>query len=370
MTVQLTQPLRVDGRSVDFGGSEYWCPPRQPGLIVRGRARVSNIVIRRTDGPTAPCVHVLDGYRAHLSFVFAYAGQYGILVQRSEGTRLVDCEAEDSDLDGGKEIEHCTGTVWERGFYCGNGKSATQKGDGLDSYDGGNGTSYIGVVCSDNDGNGITYKTAAANTPLNGYQRDVEIAHVRCERNYGAGLALEGAQEAGATADTAPRPLASQIAIVGGVFNGNGWDGIVSYARDWTATGTQTSRNGRCGIKVGATARDWAIVAPIVIGNGTKVLGSGYPDAPAGTTGTRPSGIWVAGKRGRIVAPIIRGAHSDDVWQDSDLDVLTATQRHGVWCTADADDVSIESAVITHHLEDSIKTVASGVVRSSGEVLA
>jgi hypothetical protein len=370
MTVQLTQPLRVDGRSVDFGGSEYWCPPRQPGLIVRGRARVSNIVIRRTDGPTAPCVHVLDGYRAHLSFVFAYAGQYGILVQRSEGTCIVDCEAEDSDLDGGKEIENCTGTRWERGCYCHNGKSATQKGDGLDSYDGGNGTSYIGVVCSDNDGNGITYKTAAGKTPASGYQRDVEIAHVRCERNYGAGLALEGAQEAGATADTAPRPIAGCISIIGGVFNRNGWDGIVSYARDWTATGTQTNRNGRCGIKVGATARDWAIVAPIIIGNGLKVLGSGYPDAPAGTTSKRPPGIWVAGRRGRITAPIIRGAHLDDLWQDGDLDGATATQRYGIWFTADADDVDVTDAVITHHLEDSIKTVASGVVRSSGEVLA
>jgi hypothetical protein len=372
-TVALTRPIVVEDRTFDFGGTFYACPKGMPGLICRGRARVFNASFTRLDGPSAPCVTVDRGYRAHLSFITATLGQFGICVSNSEATRIVDCDACYNDLDGGKEPEGNVGTVWERGYYCHNGTSLTQKGDGIDSAFGGSGTSYLGPECDDNDGCGIVYKTAplrpdGTGTPASGYQTDVEIAHVKCRRNL-YGLSIEGQQEVTTSpADTDLRPMAARISIIGGIFNDNVTDGITNWGRDWTAIGTQTNGNGRAGFKVGGTARDWSMVAPIALGNGRLPLGSNA-DAPIGSTGQRAPDIWVLGQRGRIVAPITRGKTSRDVRSDSDVSALTAAGRYGIWFTKDADDVDVTLHNGAHHVAASIKHDATGTIRVDGVVL-
>lgn len=377
MAIALTQPITLEDESFDFGCSEYFCPPRMPGLIVRGKTRASNAIWRRLPGDegTAPCVLVDWGIRAHLISMVAHNGQFGYQLDHSEYTRIIDCEADGSDLDGGKERVGNFGTLWERGFYCRNGRNPNAKGDGIDSYAGGRGTTYSNVVADDNDGCGIVFKTApvtnGTGTPASGYQCDVEVIHCKARRNL-FGMSLEAQQETALTqysaVDHAPRPMAGRIHIAGGIYNENAWDGINCWARDWTAVGVQTNFNRRAGFKVGRTARDWALVAPMAIGNGRTPLLSNV-DAPAGSAGKRAPNIWVCGKRGVIIAPVLRGRHSQDAWTDAEMDAAEITARDGIWFSADADDVDVQSPIATGHLRAAIRRDTAGTIRLNGQVV-
>jgi len=366
VAVRLLAPIYVENRVHDFGGVEYYAPAGAPGVICRGRGVAHNVTVIRDNAPTHPNILVDQGDCFKLDWCRTVGGQFGIQLDYSYRTILEDPDCSLADLDGVKVRVGCHDTKVVRGDLHGNGLSVST-GDGLDAYDGCDGLTIDGTTCRDNRGNGITIKTVPSGS---GITRDVTITGVTCKDNLlGAGLSIEGAQETGVAGNIEPRPMSSGISVIGGTFAGNHTDGVVCGGQNVSLIGVQARSNVRAGIKVGATGIGISIVAPICLGNSTGVL-LANTDAPVGSAGQRSAGIWIVGKRVRVVAPNVDGVDAL-AWDDAAKDALTTLHRYAIWCSGSSDDVDISIATLKRQLDGGgfVKKDTSGTIRVNGTAI-
>lgn len=268
------------------------------------------------------------------------AGQYGVVVDDTQGLLLDNCYVERADLDCYK-LRKLTGKVTLRscwGLY--GGRNTSHAGDGIDCYAGGADVMLDGCVFAYNGdgsvgGNGITVKSDLLNKTdpaTYGHVRNIVIRGCNCSHNNGTGIGTY--RHSGlSTPDDPTIPLLSGVVISDCVCDSNTYYGLFLGARAVGVTNVIARGNGRQGILLQDNCLDVSIVNPLVLGNGS---GSSIP---------YDHGIKVDGRRVSIIGGTVAGVDDDTIAIDSDHGPATpnasAATYVGIYVGKTADEVQI-----------------------------
>ncbi len=261
-------------------GYTFYVDGASSHISIRDVQALNPFALVKTTGTSSSrntSIDVRDCYAKSTTGTIAQASQYGYIFEWTDDISIRDCRASGFRLDGLKfggdnsGIRVLGGRFFDNGYF---------SGDGIDAYTGGENLTIVGTVCdgnglnstgidgddSETGGAGIQIKTG----PLSGtsgrsYPHNVQLIGVQCRNNADHGLILNRSDPS-----TTSQGWVSGVSIVGGIFEGNGQQGIYLRGRMISVHGAVCRANGTDGIQVSTFCQEVVISACLLMGNGTN----------------------------------------------------------------------------------------------------
>lgn len=269
---------------------------------------------------------------------------YGFDLSLCRRVLLDNCQAYDCYLDGIKFRKKTTDITIRGGEASRNGTSRLanprMNGNGVDGFAGGNAFLIDGLVTEHNQGAGIYIKTGPQKLMEGSIIANGMITNVRSRFNIGSGLDINRSKGDLGEGDE-KFPLAGDMVVMGGVYEGNTRAGIFLRGRQITLLAPIVKRNEQAGIEV-ATGGGISIIGALVSANSAK------------EPGTR-AGIELLGLEGSLSHVVIRdgAVNGGESTLMSDTNDLNETEkifhRTGIYASKGVRDIVIEGVDIRNY---------------------
>ena len=264
---------------------------------------------------------------------------WGMHFDYVDGLTLDGCCSVFNWLDGLKLRSHVRDVKVIGGNYDENGQgwksgASQTAGDGMDTYAGGERLRVIGATFNRNAGSGIQIKNgfvtdSGYSSGKMGLSRKIDIIGIEASHNQvGNGVSI-------AVNEGSSSYIVSDVSVDGGLFEGNGYAGVLVNGVRVILNGVKARRNQQIGIAVGIYGRNVELNSCISVANGTGA-NTGY-------------GALIDGKQVQVNGGTYVGVDSDSYTYATDPATLTKYHRNNISITLYAVDVHVKWPYEAHN---------------------